>query len=83
MQHRSVPVDDGIVIFNPTTRAFVDLNESAAEMWATLTASRWSAEAVAAHLVATYEMPAADARATVEAFVADLAANGIVIAPSG
>lgn len=65
-------VDDGVVIYDPATGRFADLNASAAELWVALDAADWSVPAVEQHLVRTYGMSPEEARGVVTAFLGEL-----------
>jgi PqqD family protein of HPr-rel-A system len=65
-------VDDGVVVYDPATGRFADLNASAAELWVALEAAGWSASMVGQHLVRTYGMSPDEARDVVAAFLGEL-----------
>ena len=67
-----IDVDDGVVAFVPATSRFVDLNESAAEMWHVLRRAGGSRAALADHLVTTHALDPGNAREIVAHFIDDL-----------
>lgn len=70
-----VPVSSGTA--RRDTRFFV-LNETAERLWSLLAQPRTAAE-LAQHLTLEFEVDAARARADVDAFLADLRAQGAII----
>jgi hypothetical protein len=65
-------VDDGVVVYDPATGRFADLNPSGAELWVALEAAGWSAAPVEQHLVRTYGMSPEEARSVVRDFFGEL-----------
>ena len=72
-----IDVDDGLVAFVPATLRFVDLNESAAEMWHVLRRSGGSEPALVEHLVTAHALDPDNACAIVARFIADLRQEGL------
>ena len=79
---RWLHVDDGVVVFEPGSGRFVDLNDSAAELWDLLVGSSWDGEAAVDHLVRTHGVELREAGRIVSGFLGDLERNE-VIRPSG
>ena len=76
---RAVAVDDGAVLFDTANQQFVDLNESAAELWTVLTEKSLSRSALVDHLATQYSVDNASAQQIVDGFIRDLEAGGLVI----
>jgi hypothetical protein len=73
----AIEVDDGIVVFEPSSNAFLDLNESAAELFVVLSRHGGSRTAVVDHLVAVHRLDVEAAQSMVEEFVRDLTEYGV------
>lgn len=73
---RWVEVDDGVVVHDASTGGFIDLNESAGELWLIMSRSRWSEHAALEHLIGVRSMSPAEARAITRSFVAELLHRG-------
>ncbi len=72
-----IDVDDGLVAFVPATSRFVDLNESAAEMWHVLCRSGGSEPALVEHLVTAHALDPDTAREIDAHFIDDLRREGL------
>ena len=72
-----IDIDDGLVAFVPATSRFVDLNESAAEMWHVLCRSGGSEPALVDHLVTAHALDPDNACEIVAHFIDDLRREGI------
>ncbi len=79
----SIEVDDGLVVFEPSSGAFLDLDESAAELFVVLSDHGGSSSAVVEHLVSVHGLDVAAAQAIVEQFVADLRGYGVTVPDPG
>ncbi len=79
----AIEVDDGIVVFEPSSRAFLDLNESAAELFRVLSRDGSSPEAVVEHLVALHRLDVEAAKSIVDQFVGELRRHGVRIPDRG
>ena len=75
---RWIIVDDGAVVFNPGNDAFVDLNESATELWELLRAVDWSSADAEAELSRRYLIGSSEAHDVVSAFLAELSSFAVV-----
>jgi Coenzyme PQQ synthesis protein D (PqqD) len=75
---RWVEVDDGVVIFNPETATFIDLDEQGAELWLTMSESGWDDHTLVRHLVATFDSDEERASYVVANFVEDMARLGVL-----
>ena len=75
---RWILVDDGAVLFNPGNDAFVDLNESATELWELLRAFDFSSPDAEGELSRRYGMGSAEAHGVVSTFLAELASFAVV-----
>ena len=79
MSVRALTVDDGAVLLDAPNGRFVDLNDSAAELWVVLTENSFSRSALLDHLAERYSIDDASAQGIADGFVRDLAAGGLVI----
>ena len=75
---RWILVDDGAVVFNPANDAFVDLNESATELWELLRAVDWSSADAERELSQRYGMGSSEAHDVVSTFLAELSSFAVV-----
>lgn len=71
-------VDDGVVIFNPVTSTFIDLDERGAELWLTMSETGWDDDALVRHLVDDFGSGEERASYVVATFVDDLARCGVL-----
>ena len=79
---RWIRVDDGVVIFVPQPAQFIDLNESAGELWDVLERGDWTPSIAIEHLAVTYGMASPEAQQVVESFLSDLGRRGVITAPA-
>ena len=75
---RWIRVDDGIVVFVPELALFVDLNESAAELWNVLEFGEWDTVMAVQYLVKSYGTAVSDAEQVIEAFLSDLVTRSVI-----
>ena len=75
---RWILVDDGAVVFNPENDAFVDLNESATELWELLSSVDWSSADAERQMSERYGMSGSEAHDVVSTFLAELSAFAVV-----
>lgn len=75
---RSIEADDGIVIFNPTSGQFVDLDVRGAELWQTMVEVAGDERSIERHLVATFSTDAGLAAEVVAGFFEELERLGVV-----
>jgi Coenzyme PQQ synthesis protein D (PqqD) len=75
---RWLHVDDGVVVFEPGSGRFVDLNESAAALWDVLVDASWDGEAAVDHLVRDHGVEQTEASRIVSGLLADLERNEVI-----
>jgi hypothetical protein len=75
---RWAPVADGLVIYEPATSRFVDLNGSGADLWALLVAECWDTARVVGRLAGEFDLEPEDAARFVDAFVSRLVEAGVL-----
>jgi hypothetical protein len=75
---RWAAVADGLVIYEPATSRFVDLNGSGADLWALLVEERWETAGVVERLVADFELERHEAARLVDTFVSQLVGAGVL-----
>jgi PqqD family protein of HPr-rel-A system len=71
------PVEDELVLFNTTTGIYYGLNEIGAQIWQRV-AEGATAEAIVAHLLATYEVDETTASSEVRRLLAELLQAGLL-----
>lgn len=74
---RCAAVDDGSVFYVPHTRDFVDLNESASEIYGSLLSVGWDVAGAAVSLARCHGVEMSEAITHVNAVIASLAAYGV------
>ena len=72
---RWLDVDDEIVVFNPISWMFANLDATAAELWRVLGAADWAEIEMIDYLRGRYKMAEPEATSIVRKFVADLEHN--------
>lgn len=76
-------IDDGAVLFAPTTEIYFGLNEVGARVWELLPPASDSLDALCAQLASAYpDVEMAVLRADVEELLGQLLAEGLVAPPS-
>jgi hypothetical protein len=75
---RWIEVDDGVVVLDPRSATYVDLDERGAELWLTSIELGWDDDALTRHLVAEFGSTQEQAQAVVLGFMEDLVRRGLV-----
>lgn len=75
---RWIQVNDGIVVFVPESAQFVDLNESASELWGVLGRGGWKPNVAVEYLTTEYAMDTDVALTTVESFLVELEHRSVI-----
>jgi Coenzyme PQQ synthesis protein D (PqqD) len=75
---RWLHVDDGVVVFAPGSGRFVDLNESAAELWDVLVEGAWAGDVAVDHLVRNHGVERTEAGRIVDGLLGDLERNSVI-----
>jgi hypothetical protein len=75
---RWIEVEDGVVVFDPRSVTYLDLDERGAELWLTSIELGWDDRALARHLVAEFGATDEQAEAVVHRFLEDLKRRGVV-----
>jgi hypothetical protein len=75
---RWIEVEDGVVIFDPDTNTYLDLDERGAELWLTMVDLGWDEEALVRHLVDEFASSPEQAEEVVASFVGELTRRGVL-----
>ena len=73
-----MPVDDDAVVYCAASESFVDLADSAAELWHVLDRVDWLEQAAVDHLRANYRMDTREAELIVRDFAQTLHNKGVL-----
>ena len=80
---RWIAVDDGIVLWDQCSNRYVDLNNSAAELWEVLSCARWAPGSAVHHLRTAYGIDEMEASRIVDLLLENLISQGALAEVGG